>query len=101
MPRQSAQALSVLIPEALPPGPHRPASLSAAQRDVWRKTLEAVPRGYFTEQDALLLQEYCRLAVHVDELEAGRICASGGGRSQPAADCEQPRAAGRSGAACA
>jgi hypothetical protein len=72
MPRKSAAALSIAPVGVLsaPPRLAPPPTLSAAEREVWRSTTDALPPDWFAADNAPLLERFCVHVVRARCLEA-------------------------------
>jgi hypothetical protein len=77
MSRKSIQALATVTPLKLEaPRLQPPATLSAFQAEVWRRTVRALPGDWFGVEHIPLLTEYCRQverAAQVDVMVAAAV----------------------------
>ena len=69
MPRLSSAARATPAPiRHLPPHLEAPKGLRAAERDVWRRTVGALPADWFKAEGVPILTTFCRLTVQSDRL---------------------------------
>ena len=82
--RRSAASLAVVAATAIPQRPDPPASMTAAQKAIWRDVVRSMPVDWFGPECLPVLKEYIRAAAMCDTLDA--MIQKGSRKGSPSAE---------------